>query len=66
MRPHPAWPADVPRPRRRRASYALWPRLVLSAAVAAAVLSALSARRGQGDLRSDEQGPAAAACPMRL
>ena len=50
MRPHPAWPTDVPRPRRRRGPAAVWPRLVLTAAVAAAVLSALSARR-QSELR---------------
>jgi hypothetical protein len=55
MRPHPAWPTDVPRPRRRRGPAAVWPRLVLTAAVAAAVFTALSARRGQGELRSDEQ-----------
>ena len=55
MRPHPAWPTDVPRPRRRRGPAAVWPRLVLTAAVTAAVLSALSARRGQGSFRSDEQ-----------
>jgi hypothetical protein len=50
MRPHPAWPTDVPRPRRRRGATALWQRLLLTAAVAAAVLSAFSARRGQGGL----------------
>ena len=48
MRPHPAWPTDVPRPRRRGPT--AWQRLVLTAAVAAAVLAAFSARRGQGGL----------------
>ena len=55
MRPHPAWPTDVPRPRRRRGPAAVWPRLVLTAAVAAAVLSALSARR-QSELRYGQWG----------